>query len=553
MTQTPVDQPKKAAPPESSIKETLESIIVAFVLAFVFRAFVVEAFVIPTGSMAPTLLGQHLNLTDPTTGYSFKASYRDTFVTGIGTEDPFPIQGQVTRRINGQTVHWKPLEARSPMSDATIYEKQLPTEAGDRILVLKYLYALHEPDRWDVVVFKNPENPTQNYIKRLVGLPEEQLWLVRGNVYTAPLDGDQWQVRRKPIGVQREVWLPIYHSRYVPQDTPVEPNASPGPWQPRSPDAWRYTHQGRRFVFQPNQQRTGDALRFQFDRRWARDYYAYNVFDRQEPENLVEDLRIAVAVNPAKPGVTVKPELHTEFFDLRAVVTDGEPAVLQMRSKGELADAVGDWIAVGTPASDPIELPADTFTDIEFWHVDHRLTLWVDGDMVAMHDIPVTADGAAAGNPFAINLRQIALDAEGKPRKVAVPPEALIGVSGGPMVLSDVNLDRDLYYTYSLRYLSNQPLETRAIREPVALQADQFFCLGDNSPQSKDSRLWQQVDPWVRYHTPEHGPRGVPEGVVPRKLMIGKAFFVYFPAMLRLDKNSRFGLIPNFGEMRFIR
>ena len=42
-----------------SLLETLESILVAFVLAFVFRAFIVEAFVIPTGSMAPTLHGAH--------------------------------------------------------------------------------------------------------------------------------------------------------------------------------------------------------------------------------------------------------------------------------------------------------------------------------------------------------------------------------------------------------------------------------------------------------------------------------------------------------------
>jgi hypothetical protein len=31
--------------------------------------------------------------------------------------------------------------------------------APDGILVLKYLYALRQPQRWDVVVFKNPENP----------------------------------------------------------------------------------------------------------------------------------------------------------------------------------------------------------------------------------------------------------------------------------------------------------------------------------------------------------------------------------------------------------
>ena len=42
--------------PPAQIKETITSIIIAFAMAFVFRGFVIEAFVIPTGSMAPTLL-----------------------------------------------------------------------------------------------------------------------------------------------------------------------------------------------------------------------------------------------------------------------------------------------------------------------------------------------------------------------------------------------------------------------------------------------------------------------------------------------------------------
>src|SRR5258707_14676185 len=49
-----------AVPPRhDSWRETVESIVVAFVLAFLFRTFEAEAFVIPTGSMAPTLYGQH--------------------------------------------------------------------------------------------------------------------------------------------------------------------------------------------------------------------------------------------------------------------------------------------------------------------------------------------------------------------------------------------------------------------------------------------------------------------------------------------------------------
>src|SRR3982751_2615791 len=73
-----------APPPEASIstgkgvKETIESILIAFILAFVFRAFVVEAFVIPTGSMAPTLLGANMRYHCDDCGYDFTVNYSGT-------------------------------------------------------------------------------------------------------------------------------------------------------------------------------------------------------------------------------------------------------------------------------------------------------------------------------------------------------------------------------------------------------------------------------------------------------------------------------------------
>jgi len=64
----------------------------------------------------------------------------------------------------------------------------LPTlEIGDFILVNKFTYGLrlpithtkvlpiNEPDRGDVIVFRYPPNPSQNYIKRLIGLPGDQI------------------------------------------------------------------------------------------------------------------------------------------------------------------------------------------------------------------------------------------------------------------------------------------------------------------------------------------------------------------------------------------
>ena len=56
---------------ETNVVETIQSLIVAFALAMGVRSFVTEGFVIPTGSMAPTLMGLHVRATSPDTGYTY--------------------------------------------------------------------------------------------------------------------------------------------------------------------------------------------------------------------------------------------------------------------------------------------------------------------------------------------------------------------------------------------------------------------------------------------------------------------------------------------------
>ena len=46
---------------------------------------------------------------------------------------------------------------------------------GQFILVNKLAYRLGEPERGDVVVFHNPNNPSEDYIKRIIGLPGDTL------------------------------------------------------------------------------------------------------------------------------------------------------------------------------------------------------------------------------------------------------------------------------------------------------------------------------------------------------------------------------------------
>jgi signal peptidase I len=53
---------------------------------------------------------------------------------------------------------------------------------GDRVLVDKLGYVFADPERFDVVVFPNPKNRDQNFIKRIVGLPGDRVAIVGGQL-----------------------------------------------------------------------------------------------------------------------------------------------------------------------------------------------------------------------------------------------------------------------------------------------------------------------------------------------------------------------------------
>lgn len=56
-------------------------------------------------------------------------------------------------------------------------------QIGDHILVNKFIYAFGDPKRGDIIVFKYPEDPERDFIKRVVGLPGETLEIKNQIVY----------------------------------------------------------------------------------------------------------------------------------------------------------------------------------------------------------------------------------------------------------------------------------------------------------------------------------------------------------------------------------
>jgi signal peptidase I len=60
----------------------------------------------------------------------------------------------------------------------------IPTlEIGDRVLVNKFIYRFTEPERGDIVVFTSVDNPDEDLIKRVVGVPGDEIAVRRGNLF----------------------------------------------------------------------------------------------------------------------------------------------------------------------------------------------------------------------------------------------------------------------------------------------------------------------------------------------------------------------------------
>ena len=56
-------------------------------------------------------------------------------------------------------------------------------EDHDRLFINKFVYHIESIQRGDVVVFHYPRDPEKSYIKRVIGLPGDRIWIDRGQVW----------------------------------------------------------------------------------------------------------------------------------------------------------------------------------------------------------------------------------------------------------------------------------------------------------------------------------------------------------------------------------
>lgn len=539
-----------------TIRDTAESIWIAIVLAFVLRAFFVEAFVIPTGSMAPRLMGEHWDLRCPNCGYEFAYGWTARG-PGMGAE---PVRSQ----------QYQPSGADCP--NCQFHYSKGPSElqsqfvnAGDRVLVMKYVYPFRDPEPWDVIVFRNPQENHDNYIKRLIGLPGETIELVHGDVfYKSAATGNQWRIRRKPAKAQEAMWQVVFNNDYQPVDDVSKR------WKMADPTAWEQSENGREFRFKGGRE---DRLNFWAENRSVFEpLYGYNnnnalIDERTGVVDICTDLKLAVTFLPNAEDSAIELGLTSFQHRFRATLKADGSFVVQHAEKVN-PDQWEDW----TPANARVEkLKLGKGHDIALTHADFQLKLWIDGAAVFASD-----DAKYPGDQGELHdsLKRLV-------HQQVQPPQIHVAASGGASRLMHLQLSRDVFYTsMNQEPISPGPLgdyarslgegstmgsnpapgwgtmdhEITLHRYPDNPDLDSFFCLGDNSPQSLDGRAWIKAAPTLRLWKDVAKTKPLYQlGTVPRYNIIGKALFVYWPAGFRPPLLDILPILPNVGRMRLIR
>jgi signal peptidase I len=599
----------------AAFRETIESVIIAFVLAFLFRTFEAEAFVIPTGSMAPTLMGKHKDVECPMCRYRYQVSASDIQNSDIPS-----------------TVY----HATCPMCRFTAdlfpeNSQAYPSYDGDRILVAKFPYEFSDPKRWDVIVFKYPGDATMNYIKRLVGLPGETILIRHGDLWICKAGGDHFEIARKPPEKILAMLQPVFDNDLAPTICGVmgwparwtpEPIGADSAWtnskDPTSgkpdlssfeidgkakapasiryrhrvplPDAWwDVEHIAKK---QSGEMTRGDCekvlnenatIRDEIPEQLISDFTAYNTGDSDQSrpdrhagplklqhgnpdaqDQLLEqgmglhwvgDLALQWELESKSASGTVAAELVKGGcrFQCRIDLASGKAEVLILR-EGLSPDPEADQVAQRFHATAATRVIGAGKHTIIFSNVDDELRLWVDGS-------PVAFDGATTYDSEKLK--------DHIPTRADLSPVGIVS-EGAAVKVSHLKILRDIYYIAVFNNGANKrqsPLRDfksdprpDLLRDPEAwpeafgesnMNSVEIQLAPKNLLQPEKDRFFVLGDNSAQS---SDGRLWVGEWTVERELLIGKALFIYWPHGWKLPYVPLpFNVVPNFQRMRLVR
>jgi len=537
----PVSRPHTKAEEGPVVKdvfrEIVETVVFVIVLVFLLKIFIAEAFVIPTGSMAETLLGYQRWVECPQCHIEFPVNCSQE----VDPQDRPRLEVDACTCPN---CRFKEVWRESMGMQKRLIKEPPSWGSGDRVLVSKFPYDKHHldrlgrPDRFNVVVFKYPKEPQKgyvpmNYIKRLIGLPGETIAIYNGDLYVfdeekfpgelkydpanharperpedfwqidytysndaaavSAFNNGKFKILRKPPEIMLAMRRLVYDNDHQPADLIGK---APPRWQIDAKSHWSSDDEQAPKVFHTDAA-GGDIewLRYQHlivERSNTQpqegaahpspskimNFMGYNAGEPSNGRietNWVGDLMLECTVQVENNQGELILELAegSERFHAKFDLASGDCSLVRLGGREPQVLATQEKVLT----------KPGTYA-LRFANFDDRLTLWVDGKLPFADGVPYVP--AAPEPEHANNLQPANIGARG----------------GAKLSVSKVQLWRDTFYTVYPDAPAQLAVKT------MYVQPGHYLCLGDNSTESADSRSW---------------------GLVPERLMLGRALLVYWP------------------------
>ena len=457
------------------LRHSVELLVCLLLASMVTRTWLVEGLFVPFlvsgGSMADTLVGRHREVVCSDCGHRFDC---DAEVRPRSPRAVCPNCGYAANDLAAR-----------------------PDVAGDRLLVWKAAHLIRPPRRWEVIAFHHPHHASRRIVKRVVGLPNESVRILGGDVYS---DG---QIQRKGLAQQRALAVVVYDAGFPPT---LDPSLPPRWKGDRSDTRWKST--GGLFTrpATPNE-KSIDWLVYRHWRRVpggkgrVREMPIIDVrgYDQSRPRRVEDVHSVRDLLMSFRLRTTVGRGL------LLVETTDGrEEFRVVIDPRGQRFEVFRQRQPIGAGGRGKLPPTIDGL-HVEISLLDRQFLLAFDGRPAVVH-------------PYELSDRPL--------RPTSRPVS--IGSRGLGVELGEVQLYRDVYYT-------NPPGRRGrwGLSEPVQLGSDEYYVLGDNSSISEDSRTW-------------------PEGpAVGAKFLVGKPLVVHFPAR-HVELGGWHFQVPDLTKIRYI-
>lgn len=401
--------------------------------------------VIVGGSMAPQLLGEHLQCTCPDCRFAFasdpraRSSQLNLVCPNCGSDEISPN----TSRLQ------PPLEFELSPARGAI-------------------------ERFDIVAFRFSDRPEFG-VKRVLGLPGESIQFSAGDLL---INGSR--IAKQPHQILEQMVL-VYDSRFTPAPT----SDTQSRLIPDEAEAdWRFENQ--RWTFRRREQRAESERQPQLSDSplTGLRYQHFACYRQPQPLNSPSPVTDFLAYNQTLTEQLYPTDQLIAIWNLRcnsqarfSVNLGLAPSVCRIELNCQQSQAVIQTDARPAKSID-IETASDA-VELAIAKVDGYWTIWLNRIVLfrtvctsTSPDQPLVAENSSATEP----VRKSAVTA-------AKPPTAFLTGADGQIELERFRLFRDVYYRYP---------EGESTIDRWQLSETEFFVAGDNQSVSIDSRHWQK-------------------------------------------------------------